>query len=336
MRDLNPTSEELLHFVERLLGASSEADAVQSLFDTVANNTQVESAEIVLRDGNHHPWDIRRCNVLALPVVEDTPPSEPPGLGLTSSDDRLSITVPFRTRNLAAIRFVVLKPMDEAQQEVVLALGRIAAVLLEWAQTNSALASQVDDISLIATELEHRLKNAYANASGIASLTLPPQLAHDFRRRMMSLSVASPSVGGCPLNETMSTISEHLAAVLAPYQKATDTPIRLDGPLISIGNVVAVPLTLVFNELATNAVKYGALSSDKGRIDISWGHHDEDVVIDWRERGVQLSDGPAIPSEGSAIVDRIVERFLCGKITRSQTTDGIHICLRIRATAFGS
>ena len=67
----------------------------------------------------------------------------------------------------------------------------------------------------------------------------------------------------CPLNEVISR-------TLAPYMQRDAQRIRVDGPIVLLPHDPSVALNLVFHELATNAVKYGALSKPAGQVSVTW------------------------------------------------------------------
>jgi two-component sensor histidine kinase len=107
-----------------------------------------------------------------------------------------------------------------------------------------------------------------------------------------------------------------IEAALEPYQAAGN--LRLDGPPVALPPPVARSLSLVLHELATNAAKYGALSTEGGSVDLTWrrvaaGEGDPRLELDWREAG-----GPAIaaPPErrgfGCTLIEQSVVHGLGG------------------------
>ena len=94
---------------------------------------------------------------------------------------------------------------------------------------------------------------------------------------------------------------------------------RATGDEIAIDDRSATPLSLLFHELATNATKYGALSTEIGLVDITIAQDGDAVTVDWRERG-----GPAIttPPEsggfGSQLIEMSAVRQLGGTVTRDE------------------
>jgi two-component sensor histidine kinase len=101
---------------------------------------------------------------------------------------------------------------------------------------------------------------------------------------------------------------------------------------MGVGEAAATTLALVIHELATNSLKYGALSSDAGTLDISCDTPGEEMTIVWTERG-----GPSVkPPEtvggyGSKLLQRSVSTQLDGSIEYDWQPDGIVVTLKLRA-----
>ena len=125
----------------------------------------------------------------------------------------------------------------------------------------------------LAREMNHRVKNLFAVASGLVSMTArtaktPKDMADALRGRLGALSrahelVRSSAATGGPAGQGTS-LGELIRAVLAPYaQEGPGDRLVLRGPAITVGSGVVTNLALVLHELSTNAAKYGALSSPR-------------------------------------------------------------------------
>jgi two-component sensor histidine kinase len=101
-------------------------------------------------------------------------------------------------------------------------------------------------------------------------------------------------------------------------------------PRMRVGEQAATTLALVVHELATNSLKYGALSSPTGALDISRTAHDTEVVVVWTERG-----GPpvAAPSGeggyGSKLLNRSMTLQLGGSISCDWSAEGVIVTLHM-------
>jgi two-component sensor histidine kinase len=100
---------------------------------------------------------------------------------------------------------------------------------------------------------------------------------------------------------------------------------------MAVSEASATTLALVIHELATNSLKYGALSSDTGTLDVSCAPHPTEVVIVWTERG-----GPPVkaPSDqggfGSKLINRAVAAQLGGSISREWISEGVVVALTVQ------
>ena len=183
----------------------------------------------------------------------------------------------------------------------------------------------------MARELSHRMKNMFAVIAAIVSVTGRAHgiggAAAAINDRIRALGRAyEPTLDDASLGSI--AVSQAIRSVLRPYDP-DGARIRSDGPDVrSDPNIVSV-VGLVLHELATNAIKYGALSSEAGTIDVRW--HVEDrrghgsrLVVDWRERG-----GPPVvpPGGGSGSGHGIMETLLRaaeGEVRRDWRRDGLH------------
>jgi PAS domain S-box-containing protein len=175
-----------------------------------------------------------------------------------------------------------------------------------------------EDRQLLVRELNHRVKNLFAVASGMVSLTArsastPQEMGKALRGRLDALARAhnliQPVIAGSEVQDRGALVRELVEAVLAPYASAGR--IAFDGEVILVGRNAATSLTLVLHELATNAAKYGALSTEEGRLSIAWTADSAAVVLEWREDG-----GPAIqkPPETEGFGSQLARKSVTGQL----------------------
>ncbi len=107
-----------------------------------------------------------------------------------------------------------------------------------------------------------------------------------------------------------------------------------EGPEISMPSRQAQLLSMVFHELATNAVKHGALSTKEGRVEVIWqaqaASHAQHLRIVWRERGVAIDQDKQKKGRrgfGSDILERSIPEMLQGSFHRTFHPDGIECIL---------
>ncbi len=193
---------------------------------------------------------------------------------------------------------------------------------------------------LLAGEMSHRVKNLLAIAAGLTKIAsrssnTAAEMAKDLTNRLTSLGRAHDLVRPLPGHQGKAALlGDLLAILLSPYEDmgAFSGRIRVSVPRMGVGENSATTLALVIHELATNSVKYGALSSDVGTLDLSGSLEGDDLSIVWMERGGPTINSPASPSGfGSRLVDRSVEGQLGGSIKYTWEPDGLNVGLTIKA-----
>jgi PAS domain S-box-containing protein len=165
--------------------------------------------------------------------------------------------------------------------------------------------------TLLVRELNHRIKNLFAITNGLIALsarsaTTPKEYAANIRGRLDALATAhelilptsSGDVGAIAESTTLEVL---LRKILSPYVGAqTGAPklrLHIDGPSVPLGARTVTSFALILHELATNAAKYGALSVEEGRLEVTWGCAENALVLKWAESGGPALDGPP-KSEG--------------------------------------
>jgi two-component sensor histidine kinase len=191
---------------------------------------------------------------------------------------------------------------------------------------------------LLAGEMSHRVKNLLAIASGLTAITsrsatTTADMARDLTHRLTALGRAHDLVRPLPGQEGKAALLGDLFAVLlAPYDDlgAFSGRIRVSVPRMGVGEAAATTLALVTHELATNSLKYGALSVAKGTLDISCIADGSDVVVVWTERGGPPVVAPTGPGGfGSKLVNRSMSSQLGGSIACDWSEEGVVITLRM-------
>ncbi|HWT58238.1 MAG TPA: cache domain-containing protein [Rhizobium sp.] len=161
-----------------------------------------------------------------------------------------------------------------------------------------------EERTLLVREMAHRVKNGFALVQAIARQTFSranPESYHAFAERLAALAgtyelILSGEGSAAPIRET---ISAALRAHIASQER-----IRLDGPDVVLPADIALPLSLVLHELATNATKYGSLGSEQGTVAIAWKHDDGRVRLVWTEAGGPPVSKPTKRGFGSVLIER--------------------------------
>ena len=194
---------------------------------------------------------------------------------------------------------------------------------------------------LMTRELAHRVKNSFAVLQAILRSTLkttsnPQDFAAKFSGRLHSLAAAQDILTDNNWKGAeLGSLARHL---LSTYIVNEDTRLAISGPEINLPPDYAVPFGLIFNELATNALKHGALSVPGGKIDLSWRVEGKtgagsNLILTWRELG-----GPKITSlEPRGFGSALIERSLAGaKVERLFDADGLICTVSLTLNLLGS
>lgn len=188
---------------------------------------------------------------------------------------------------------------------------------------------------LLTRELNHRVKNLFAIANGMVSMTArtakdPKDMANALRGRLSALSrahelvqPASPNAPGTGADVELTRLIE---AVLDPYRQAGENAIIIEGPGVAVGSNTTTSLALVLHELATNAAKYGCLSCAEGALAIRWTLQDGNVDLLWVESGGPLIESPpTFEGFGTQLTQRSITGQLGGTLDREWRPEGLRV-----------
>lgn len=198
---------------------------------------------------------------------------------------------------------------------------------------------------MLANEMSHRVKNLFAIASALTdiasrSAATTKEMAVDLKSRLTALGRAHELVR--PLLSEQKKAA-HLGNLLGILLDAYDEKgvigdrIRITVPDLLVGEASITALALVVHELATNSIKYGALSNAKGVLDVSCTPDDSSVVIVWTEKGgppVQKAQGEQ--GFGSELVNRSITSQLGGSIDFEWPIEGLIVTLRMSKARLGA
>ncbi|MEG3086818.1 sensor histidine kinase [Sphingomonas sp. PB4P5] len=192
---------------------------------------------------------------------------------------------------------------------------------------------------LLAGEMSHRVKNLLAIASGLTMITSRSAetidgMAEELTSRLSALGRAHDLVRPLPDGQGGAALLGDLFSVLlAPYDDlgAFRGRVRVAVERMGVGEKAATGLALVIHELATNSVKYGALSTPTGTLDVSSMSDTDYISVTWLERGGPVVAAPDRPAGfGSKLVQRTVSGQLGGTIEYEWAADGLIATLRVK------
>lgn len=192
---------------------------------------------------------------------------------------------------------------------------------------------------LLAGEMSHRVKNLLAIATGLTHITsrstsTTAEMARELTQRLTALGRAHDLVRPLPGGQGKAALlGDLLTVLLAPYDDlgAFSGRIRVAVERMGVGQAAATSLALVVHELATNSLKYGALSCETGTLDITTKSASAtQIELVWMERGGPPVRAPGEQSGfGSKLVHRSVSKQLGGRIDYEWAKDGLIVSLRL-------
>jgi two-component sensor histidine kinase len=195
-----------------------------------------------------------------------------------------------------------------------------------------------DHLRLMVNELNHRVKNTLATVQSIVAQTLRAGGASTLTRdtltsRILALSKAHDVLtneqwAGADLGEIASQAAQPFRTGLGEQR------IRLDGPKVRLPPRAAIAVALAIHELATNAVKYGALSAADGYVTFTWrlsgAGRRSDLEMVWREVDGPRVTPPTRTGFGSRLIERGLASDLNGEVRIAYPVDGVVCTIRAR------
>jgi two-component sensor histidine kinase len=193
---------------------------------------------------------------------------------------------------------------------------------------------------LLAGEMSHRVKNLLSIAAGLTELTGRSassvlQMTGQLTERLTALGRAHDVVRPLPGEQGKAALlGDLLSVLLAPYDEteAFSGRIRVAVPRMGIGERTASTLAMVIHELATNSVKYGALSCAEGFLDLSSRTSGDLIHLVWAETGGPAIAGhPELTGFGSRLISRTVSNQLGGQLSYDWQETGLVVTISMPA-----
>jgi PAS domain S-box-containing protein len=209
-------------------------------------------------------------------------------------------TVRQRKHGSLIVVLLTVSPVKNAEGKIVGA-SKIARDITEQKRNQEQIAT-------LAREAEHRSKNVLANVQAIVMLSQSDTsegLKQSIEGRIRALAnVHSLFVESRWIGAELSTIATQ---ELFPYSEKDEKRVRIDGPQVLLEPDAAQAIAVTLHELATNAVKYGALSGTRGQVELKWLHKaDGQLILRWTEIGGPAVQMPTRRGFGSRVIERII------------------------------
>lgn len=194
-------------------------------------------------------------------------------------------------------------------------------------------------------ELQHRVRNVLATIRSVTRRSADTCLvADDLAMHLDGRLGAITRAQGMILRDPAANqdLAQLVAEELFVYRAREGEQVTLSGDPVAIRPTAVEPLTLAFHELATNALKFGALSRPGGHVAVSWQEDAEarngasdGLVIEWREAGgPRLAGQPDRCGFGSELLERSLPYELKAEVTLAYEPDGLRCRIRLPAAAW--
>lgn len=221
-------------------------------------------------------------------------------------------------------------PIEASLSQVTVGGERVGTIIL---RDITERKTNEEARALLAREVDHRAKNALAVAQAMVGLTKADtveEFADTIRGRISSLARAHSLLSqsqwrGAPLDQL-------IRDELLPY--ARESQLSINGPKISCSAGAVQPLSLLFHELATNAVKHGALGRESGHVSIGWELESRGLVVRWHERGGPEVKAPKREGFGTKLLQQVTGRQLDAQLAFECNPKGLSVEIRLPSDRF--
>jgi PAS domain S-box-containing protein len=203
---------------------------------------------------------------------------------------------------------LTVSPVRDAEGKVVGA-SKIAHDITERKRSEA-------QISVLSREAEHRAKNLLANVKAMVRLSqsdTPDGLREAIEGRIEALANVHSLFAHS--RWTGAELGSLVKQELSPYSRGGERRTRIDGPTLILPPDAAQAIAVALHELATNAVKYGALSEATGQIHVEWSRAaGGQLVLRWTEAGGPPVKPPTRKGFGSNVMDAMIRGHLKGDV----------------------
>jgi two-component sensor histidine kinase len=241
----------------------------------------------------------------------------------------LGVTVNFSDARADSARIVLLLIYWAVCGVAIWGVEHYRAIAAGQREISKRLIEEEEYRKLLVDELQHRLKNKTSTIHAVLHQVLAdqPQVWAGVDRRIRALSATDDLIArldgkGCDIRDL-------LHSELGPYGHVR---FNLNGDTLFLPAKLAVSLALMFHELATNASKYGAFSSARGFLQVSWTVSDDRLSITWDETEGPPVENVGAPGFGTKLLNSALRPF-DGKTEIGFLRSGIHCIMQCRIPA---
>jgi PAS domain S-box-containing protein len=341
-KNAEQTQAALYDFTDKLFRAGSTDDTYEAALDAIVRALGCDRASILLFDDagvmKFVAWrglsdEYRKVVEGHSPWTRDAKDPEPicvSNIETSGLDASLKATV--RAESIGALAFIPLAAKGEligkfmtyypgphefsqADMNLAVTIARQVGFSLERLRTEEQRRQAEEAKELLLNESRHRIKNTLATVQAIAGQTLRhtrPDELQAFLARLYALGEAHELLTAESWNQAF--LRDVVELALKPFKLKQKNRFVAKGPAVWVPASTSLNLTLCLHELATNAVKYGALSNGTGKVRLSWdlaGEEKRRLRMKWKETGGPPVKAPAHKGFGSLLIKSTGEDETC-------------------------
>jgi two-component sensor histidine kinase len=251
------------------------------------------------------------------------------GIGAALASGMLGVIINFSGALADSARFALLLIFWAVCGLTIWGVEHYRTIVVQQREISKRLIEEEEYRKLLVDELQHRLKNKTSTIHAVLHQVLQdqPQIWDSIDHRIRALSATDDLIAR--VDNTGCDIKDLLRSELGPYGHVR---FNLNGDRLFLPAKLAVSLALIFHELATNAGKYGAFSSPRGLLQVSWSVSDDRLNVTWDE-----TEGPSIENVGAAgFGTKLLQsalRAFDGKTEISFLKTGVHCTMQCHIPA---
>ncbi|WP_198384645.1 sensor histidine kinase [Roseomonas sp. KE2513] len=213
--------------------------------------------------------------------------------------------------------------------------------IVEWLGTTTDiedLKRLQNEQAVLVAELQHRTRNLLAVVRNVARRSISPQPGRDeYDERLAALGRVQGFLARSSSYRV--ALRDLVEAELQAAGDGVSDRVTIEGSPVDLPGEGAQPVALALHELATNAVKYGAIAQPTGRLSVTWlideGKEGVRLLIVWWESGVAMPGSPpARRGYGSELITRALPYQMAAETALEFTPDGVRCSIALPAGAF--
>jgi PAS domain S-box-containing protein len=345
----------LFDFTDALYRAESNTDVYESAVTAILRALRCDRASILMFDDSngmrfvawrglsdgyrdavegHSPWSADELDPTPISVEDVATAELPEALRevVRAEGIRALSFIPVMAGGRLAGKFMTYYDAPHvftaAELDLALIVARQLGFSVERRRADEARKLADSQRDFLVQELSHRVKNTLATVISIqnqsfAKAASPEDARHSFGARIRALAQTHGHLAEG--NWTGVRLDTMLVEELAPYRHDAGDNVRMSGPPVMLNAKSALTLGMAIHELATNAAKYGALSSRAGNVSAVW---ETDVPrnqlrIRWRETGGPAVVAPERVGFGRLLLERVLTADLGGTVRLQFAPEGL-------------